>query len=107
MKSLEMDNSINIDGTCLQGYAPSDISYQDLVNIFGEPNSENDGYKTDVEWTGTIEGRVFTIYNWKNGPNYGSNINIEDIKEWHIGGYSRIVVSYLLEIFEDYKRKRS
>ncbi len=60
--------------------------YSELVDLFGEP-AEGDGYKVDARWVIEFEdGVVCTIYNWKNGPNYGENRKVEDISFWHIGG---------------------
>lgn len=60
--------------------------YSELVDLFGEP-AEGDGYKVDARWVIEFEdGQVFTIYNWKNGPNYGEDRKVKDINFWHIGG---------------------
>ena len=77
-----------INGTCLQGYI--NTSYRDLVECFGEPHCDGDGYKVDAEWMLRFEdGTVATIYNWKDGKNYcgEDGLAVEDITEWHIGGY--------------------
>jgi hypothetical protein len=80
---------IDINGTHLQGYL--DISYEDLVNTFGEPGLGFD--KTDWEWAIRFANdEVATIYNWKNGPNYGVHGPPEDIWEWNVGGHVRGVV---------------
>ena len=65
-------------GTCFQGVVHTD--YAELVRIFG-PGTPQDGAKTNIEWRGTVDGEVFTIYDWKEG-----NVEYEDIHEWHIGG---------------------
>ena len=88
-------------GTSLQGEI--NISYQDLVSVFGEPNTKNDGYKTDAEWIGTIDGEVFTIYNYKSGKNYlgKDGLEVEEITEWHIGGKQKEVVKKILKYIQD------
>jgi hypothetical protein len=98
--SVEMLGTIDVNGTFLVGKLH--ISYEDLCHIFGEPNSRSDGYKTDYEWAGYVNDKVFTIYNWKNGKNYCGNEGLmaEDIKEWHIGGKSGEVVSLIDEYIE-------
>ena len=61
-------------------------TYADLVRTFGEPDSEGDGYKTDVEWSITFpSGVIATIYNWKN---YGVDPAPNEDYRWHIGGHT-------------------
>ena len=85
--------NINVNGTSLSGYIS--VDYNTICKVFGEP-TESDGYKTDAEWMIQFsDGKVATIYNWKDGKNYcgASGLNVEDIKEWHIGGHCNEVVS--------------
>lgn len=66
-------------------------TYADLVRTFGEPDSEGDGYKTDVEWSITFpSGVIATIYNWKNGRAYCGEAGqpVESITDWRISGSS-------------------
>ena len=93
-------------GTSLQGYV--DVSYGDLVKVFGEPNSQGDDYKVDAEWNGTINDLAFTIYNYKDGKNYvgAKGKKVEDIRDWHIGGKSLEVVQLVNDyIFEQTKKE--
>ncbi len=89
----------NVTGTSLQGYILT--TYKKLVDTFGEPSHDGDGYKTDAEWVLTDEKdcTVVTIYNYKNGPNYcgAEGIPVEDILEWHIGGRSELAVDLVHE----------
>lgn len=65
--------------------------YSKLVEVFGNPTSNGDQYKTDVEWILAFnDGTVATIYNWKNGPNYCGDhgMPVEKMTEWHVGGFS-------------------
>lgn len=98
--SFKRDSSARI-GTCLQGYV--DISYEKLVNAFGEPE-EGDGYKTDAEWVLRFEdSTVATIYNYKDGVNYNGpeeGIPTELIEDWHIGGVSKIAVQRVLGVLQ-------
>ena len=101
--SFETHNTAYIDrcGTCLQGYVTSD--YSNIVRVFGGP-TECDGYKVDAEWVIQFsDGKIATIYNWKNGKNYcgDSGLDVEDIKEWHIGGNSSEVVSRIQNLLTD------
>ena len=79
------DSYIDANGTCLQGYIQA--SYTTIVKTFGPPHG-GDGYKVDWEWDIEFpDGTVATIYNWKNGPNYGSySTSFNDITDWHVGG---------------------
>lgn len=66
-------------------------TYADLVRTFGEPDSDGDGSKTDVEWDITFpSGVIATIYNWKDGRAYcgEAGLPVESITDWHIGGTS-------------------
>ena len=101
--SFETHNTAPISaiGTCLQGYVTSD--YSNIVRVFGEP-TECDGYKVDAEWVIQFsDGKIATIYNWKNGKNYcgDDGLDPEDIKEWHIGGKSTKVVSRIQKLLSD------
>ena len=86
---IEVSNDwtdINTDGTSFHGNAIR-LPYPTLVDLLGEP-SDSDGYKVDAEWLFRDKtGAVATLYNWKNGPNYTGQGQIEDIKYWHIGGH--------------------
>jgi uncharacterized protein (DUF2147 family) len=84
----------DVTGTTLQGNL--EISYAKLIKIFGEPHVKRTApldNKTDVEWC-FIEERhgvdnvMFTIYNWKNGPVYTGKGKVEEITQWHVGGYN-------------------
>ncbi len=71
--------------TGLQAYIFTD--YKKIVKLFGKPNTEGDGYKVDAEWEFEMNGKVMTIYNYKDGKNYNgkSGLPVSKIKEWHIG----------------------
>lgn len=100
------DEDPRID-TSLQGYL--DVSYAELVQAFGQPGP-GDGYKVDAEWTLMFEGAedgsepvAATIYNYKTGPNYGSEdaLPVEDIRDWHIGGVSPDAVDLVRAAFRE------
>jgi hypothetical protein len=70
-----------------------EMPYAEVVAKFGEPNAENDGYKTDAEWNFKTPAGVLTIYNYKTGPNYNNGEGtVEEIREWNIGGNDKAVV---------------
>ena len=73
-------------------------TYQELVAVFGEPNCQTDGYKTDAEWELPMTSKqTVTIYNYKTGKNYLGDEGqaAEDITMWHIGGQSSLAVAYV------------
>jgi len=95
-----MEKTTNVGGTFLQGYIKA--SYEQLVKTFGEPHDpDGDNYKTDVEWAFEFaDGTIATLYNWKNGKNYlgeAEGLELNDIYEWHVGGFSDKAVAKLLE----------
>lgn len=71
--------------------------------VFGKPNTKSDGYKTDAEWIGKIDGEVFTIYNYKTGHNYlgDSGDDIQDITDWHIGGKKKEIANKVIKYFNE------
>ena len=74
--------------------ATMEVPYRKLVEVFGEPNDEGDSDRTDAEWCLlTLQG-VATIYNYKDGKRYlgAEGLPVEEITEWHIGGYSPEIV---------------
>ena len=97
-------------GTSLQ-HAGVELSYSDLVRMFGKPHFEGIGDKTTTEWTieyqkndaewDEREYGVFTIYDW----HYARNLH-DDYAEttWNIGGKSYDdfeAASLALEIFKE------
>ena len=95
-----MEKTTNVGGTYLQGYIRA--NYKQLLKAFGEPHDpDGDNYKTDVEWAFEFaDGTIATLYNWKNGKNYlgeAEGLELNDIYEWHVGGFSEKAVAKLLE----------
>ena len=90
-----------VNGTCLQGYV--DVSFSTLVDVFGNPNGDGDGYKTDAEWELKFSDGVYaTIYNYKDGKNYNgpSGTPKTQITDWHVGGMSARAVRNVEEMLE-------
>jgi hypothetical protein len=78
------------NGTCLQGYM--EATYDQLVEVFGEP--EGGGDKTTVEWCLAFEdGTVATIYDWKEYQTPMGRYN------WHIGGRNNLAVARVQQAF--------
>jgi len=87
-------------GSCLQGY--QDTPFAELVEAFGEPMSDGDGYKVDAEWVlVTPDGTFVTIYNYKDGKNYNGDCgyDVEDIRDWHIGGHDSKALEAVANVF--------
>ena len=74
-------------------------TFESLVKVFGKPNAEADDV-TDFKWKGTINGKPFEIYNYKDGPAYGFEPIPEDADwEWYVNGFSGEVANQLTEFF--------
>lgn len=92
MPKIKSINKANAIGTCLQDYI--NVSYDKIVEKYGIETT-SDGYKIDAEWIiEWSDGKVGTIYNWKNGKNYlgEDGLEVNKIKDWNIGGKDKIVV---------------
>ncbi|OYW43849.1 hypothetical protein B7Z28_00565 [Candidatus Saccharibacteria bacterium 32-45-3] len=74
------------NGTSFQGYV--NAPYYQLVEMLGEPYTNPDNHKTDVEWIVSTPHGLATIYNYKNGHSYmgESGLTLEVMDEWHVGG---------------------
>jgi len=99
--NIDIDGKVNniepyfANGTSLKGH--TDTPYKKLVEVFGKPNIECDGYKTDAEWIVFTPVGVATIYNYKDGKNYlgKDGLAVKNITNWHIGGKSEDVVKWI------------
>ncbi len=89
-------------GTSFKGYLLA--TYQDLVQLFGEPITDTDNYKVDAEWIIDTPHGVATIYNYKDGKAYlgDKGTPIEAICEWHVGGKSMAAYSWVKKQVCDY-----
>jgi len=79
------------------------LPYNILVKTFGEPGKGNN-YSTDAEWKIKFEdGRVVSIYNYKNGKTYleDKGTSTKEITTWNIGGKNKSVVKDIVEIIND------
>ena len=80
-----------------------DVAYAVLVDLFGEPNRETDGYKVDAEWQLEFDGEYLTIYNYKTGKNYlgAEGDAVEFITDWHIGGNDKEKATEFVQFIKD------
>ena len=80
------------NGTCYQGCI--NITYFELVDIFGEADLQGSGDgKVQAEWIIEFEnGQVATIYDMREECSY------ESVTDWHIGGKNFRVVSEIDDI---------
>ena len=96
--------SSNTGGTHLHGHIKR--TYDQLVSVFGEPHfryvpragAED---KIDVEWAFEFpDGRVFTVYNWKNGKAYlgHEGEDVENITDWNVGAHQMSAYHTLREL---------
>jgi len=95
---MEQATDREIVGSYLQGYTTS--TFQNIIDKLGSPHSQGDAYKVDAEWAFKFDnGTVATLYNWKNGKNHcgADGLNLEDITEWNIGGFSPDAVTKIEE----------
>ena len=90
--------NIDASGTSLIGYL--NLTYNEIVSIFGKPIKLNGYNKVEWEWVFKLNDSILTIYNWKDGPGYTKDKKIKpkDISDWHVGGK----YNYDLKILKDY-----
>ena len=92
------NDCINTD--CISFQDRLDVSYGKLVDYFGEPIT-NYICGRDAMWEIQFDdGKVATIYNWKNGVNYNgcNGTPTKDITHWHIGGFNWDVTKKIYNI---------
>lgn len=88
-------NNVDSKGTGCQGYLPDNTRYKDIVKVFGKPRFGESPYgKRQAEWTGKINGLVFTIYDYK------SDIPVNKNTDWHIGGKSSMTAELVNAYFK-------
>ena len=109
---MKFNKTIEANGTHLQGNVGA--TYQELVEVFGEPiRHESDGTthmsnKVDAEWRISFEdGTVATIYNYKNGLNYlgAEGKRVSEISMWNVGGYDERAVTLVNDEVIDWQHR--
>lgn len=93
-------------GSCLQGH--QEASYEQLVKLFGEPNSYGDGEKVHIEWVLNFdvhdeddedsESYTATIYDWKEDDDVARYVPSYN---WHIGGFSKEAAHLVSDLIID------
>ena len=83
----------NANGTCLQGYV--DVSYNRLVEVFGEPHYRM-GDKSTVEWSFEHEGVAFTLYDYK-----WQSAQSDLVEGFHVGGTSPVAVDTVRALLDE------
>ena len=94
------DRDIDVFGTGLVGRI--DAAYQEIVDVFGEPQQFEAG-KCDVQWNFLWpDGMVATIYNYKDGKNYLGDEGTATalIRDWHVGGKTKEAADRVNAIFK-------
>ena len=72
-------------------YLGGAVTYQDLVDAFGEPTFEpedsGDG-KVNYEWVIYFDGSYYSIYDWKT---YNPEYTRTEYTNWHVGGKTGVL----------------
>jgi hypothetical protein len=72
-------------------YLGGAVTYQDLVDAFGEPTftpeDSGDG-KVNYEWIIYFDGSYYSIYDWKT---YDAQTTREEYTNWHVGGKAGVL----------------
>ena len=104
MKTFKKTNK-SLDGTYYQ--KTINISYQNLVEIFGKPNGQTDKYKTTMEWDLENEkGNVVSIYDYKMTSLYDKlypapkEFKNDKAIDFRIGGFETDVADALYKYIE-------
>lgn len=98
MKTYIAVGYTNDCGSCLQDEI--EITYKELVDMFGLPNTEVDMYKTEAEWSIMTPVGFCFIYNYKTGKCYDheDGQDVEDITDWHLGGNDNMATDYIKKL---------
>lgn len=95
------DISTNVGGTHLQGYIT--IPYDAIVNKLGNPQEGCD--KTQAEWTIEIESNEKSVV--ANLYDYKEYRSVEQVTEWHIGGFNQDALKLIQCIFPNHVARKN
>ena len=91
-------NSVSRIGTSYKGCV--DVSYFRLKKAFGKPQlNPYEDSKVKAQWSGNINGMVFTIYDYK------SDSSCEKNRDWHIGGNNKMIVDLIVAYLKAIKQE--
>lgn len=81
---MKVITGVNAGGTSLQGYLEN-VSFWELIDIFGEPEGPSGDGKTRVNWSIKFEQddstmQTATIYDWKTDE------PLSEVRKWNVGG---------------------
>jgi len=81
---MKVITGVNAGGTSLQGYLEN-VSFWELIDIFGEPEGPSGDGKTRVNWSIKFEqddspAQTATIYDWKTDE------PLSEVRKWNVGG---------------------
>lgn len=88
---MNIVTGVNAGGTSLQGYLEN-VSFWELLEIFGQPEGPSGDGKTRVNWSIKFEQKIdqldlegvvtntATIYDWKTDE------PINEVRKWNVGG---------------------
>ena len=72
-------------------------SYNSLIEALGESTGPSSDGKCQAEWSIEFEdGTLASIYDWKE------NKPVEEVTEWHIGGFSKRAVELVVKQFKQF-----
>lgn len=80
------------DSSQLMGYV--ETTYDALVQTFGEPANDGDGYKTRAEWILRTPAGVAKVYDYKD------DADVRDVTDWHVGGTDPDVVNHVQDALD-------
>ena len=83
--TFKTHNEMDVDtaGTSLKGRVSADVTYDRIVEVFGQPEGTRDPIKYSVMWQIQFsDGKVATIYDWKSRKPAITCVG----DDWYIGG---------------------
>jgi len=92
---MDIRNATRADrrsGSSIQGY--TNMSFDELVDILGQPTYYDGHDKIYHEWAVVIEGVLVTVYDYK------ANGRTTKGYDWHIGGNGRMAVTAFNELLD-------
>lgn len=99
MTFKQVDRSL-VTGTSLRGELRG-IKFEELIDVFGQPNKGSGDGKVQYQWVVEISGGVIvTIYDYKTQG------DARTLSEWHVGGKTDDAVQLLSIIIDEQRRTK-